>query len=145
MAERIVRHAMVSWIEYTEDGKFKRSRTAYRNDRVDTDTISEERLERLEALGAFAPEGADELTDVNNGDPDMGGGLPAYSPEMSDEEVVAYVRAAKVNELLAVAAQHPTEAQRLLDAEEEVALAEDREPRTTLAAGLARVIGQSGT
>lgn len=136
MAERIVQVASISWLD-DETGE---AHLGLRRNTVETDTMSERDLARFEEHGAFAPEGTDPDDLPGNGEIDA----DADTAAMSDEELLAWVAAANVDTVVAAAGENPDEAQRLLDAEYEVADGMNRDPRKGIENGIEAVLKSQG-
>lgn len=110
MAKRTIRHALFRFTD--EEGH---TQVALRGSTVD---VPEKEAKRGDELGAFTKEAGQE--------PDRPGTVAILTPDATDEEYIAWVKAAKVDEVSEYLSEHPGEAARILDAETQ---ARDGKPR----------------
>lgn len=132
---RVVRHALVDFISTDT----KERTVIFRNQSVDINRIPKDRLKDLEAHDAFAPEGT-EVGDVPNL-----GVMSEFKAGFSDVELVAWVRDAGTEEIISAAQDNLDEVQRILDAEAEVAEAQQRPIRQGVEIGLRAVVAAANT
>lgn len=113
LAERKIRHASFKYIDENDHHQ-----VAFRGDVV---KLPPDAIKRGEEHGAFLKEGEEEL--------EKSGKVTDLSPDSTDAEVRAWMVTASVDDVSSFLSEHPDQAQRILDAEADVAKSEERNVR----------------
>lgn len=122
MATVTIRHASFKYTD--EDG---RHQVAFRGQTVD---IPQDEVKRGEAFNAF----------TDGGEPEDNGTMSALSAEATDQERIAWVKQAKVDEVGEYLDEHPDQAEAILDAEHQAAKEQDKEPRVGVVKAVEQVV-----
>jgi len=126
---------------YNTDQKVVIPKVSVRGDELDPEDLSPYDRDRAERHGVFYTE--EELERAETGSVDENGEFVEKEVgEMSAEELATWIKEDEptVNDLLELAGDDPSQAQKILEAEN---IATSNDPRKSLVAGLTKVIGDN--